>query len=204
MRSNHPNEDLIESYVMGCLPATELADIEKHLLLRADCRISVEETANYVEAMRRALQSAWERTKALSVFDVFLCHNTNSKSAVKRIGRRLMQRGIAPWLDEWQLRPGVSWHRSLENEIENIKSAAVFIDDSGIGPWQDQELQAFLREFVRRTCPVIPVILPGTRGVPSLPVFLRGNVWVDFRKRSPNPLDQLIWGITGEIQQDYV
>ena len=43
----------------------------------------------------------------------------------------------------------------------------------GIGPWQQLELEAFLREFVNRQCPVIPVILPGAPQKPRLPDFLR-------------------------------
>ena len=131
-------------------------------------------------------------------FDVFLCHNSEDEPAVKEIGERLKEQGILPWLDEWELRPGLPWQRLLEQQIAQIKSAAVFIGQSGIGPWQQLELEAFLREFVARGCPVIPVLLPDAPKKPRLPVFLRGMTWVDFRKREPDPMEQLIWGITGE------
>jgi hypothetical protein len=42
------------------------------------------------------------------------------------------------------------------------------------------------------------VILEGCEGIPKLPVFLEGMMWVDFRQKEPNPMEQLIWGITGE------
>jgi hypothetical protein len=45
---------------------------------------------------------------------------------------------------------------------------------------------------------VIPVILPGVVDTPELPKFLGGLLWVDFREPAPDPLGQLIWGITGE------
>ncbi len=60
------------------------------------------------------------------------------------------------------------------------------------------ELEAFLREFTRRGCPVIPVILAGAPGTPQLPIFLQGMTWVDFRKQDPDPVTRLIWGITGK------
>jgi formylglycine-generating enzyme required for sulfatase activity len=60
-----------------------------------------------------------------------------------------------------------------------------------------QEIKAFLRAFVHRKCPVIPVLLPNAPQEPQLPVFLQGLMWVDFRQRDPEPLGQLIWGITG-------
>ena len=131
-------------------------------------------------------------------FDVFLCHNSGDKPVVKDIGERLKERGIRPWLDEWELRPGMPWQKNLENQIQSIKAAAVFVGTNGIGPWQDMELDAFLRELVNRKCPVIPVILPQCKTTPELPVFLRGMQWVDFRKEMPDPLERLIWGITGK------
>ena len=102
-----------------------------------------------------------------------------------------------PWLDEWELRPGLPWQRLLEEQIGQIKSVAVFVGRQGIGPWQQQELEAFLREFVNRSCPVIPILLPDAPEEPQLPIFLRGYTWVDFRRQDPDPLELLIWGITG-------
>jgi hypothetical protein len=131
-------------------------------------------------------------------FDVFLCHNSEDKPQVKKIGNQLKERNLYPWLDEWELRPGFPWQRLLEAQIEKIKAAAVFVGVSGIGPWQQMELEAFLREFVSRQCPVIPVILPGASQKPKLPVFLANFTWVDFRQGQPDPLERLIWGITGE------
>lgn len=131
-------------------------------------------------------------------YDVFLCHNSQDKPEVKAIGERLKEAGLLPWLDEWEFRPGLPWQKTLESQISQIKSAAVFIGSKGIGPWQDMEIDAFLRIFVKRQAPVIPVILPGCEGIPKLPLFLEGMMWVDFRKNEPDPLDQFLWGITGK------
>jgi TIR domain len=54
-------------------------------------------------------------------FDVFLCHQSEDKPAVKEIGNQLKDLGILPWLDEWELRPGLPWQRSLEKQIGQIK-----------------------------------------------------------------------------------
>ena len=131
-------------------------------------------------------------------FDVFLCHNSHDKPQVKEIARQLRAQGLKPWLDEWQLRPGLPWQRTLEAQIEQIKSAAVFVGKNGRGPWQDMELEAFIREFISRNCPVIPVVLADAPDKPQLPIFLRGMTWVDFRKQNPDPMKQLIWGIEGK------
>ncbi|MCZ8127870.1 MAG: SUMF1/EgtB/PvdO family nonheme iron enzyme [Microcystis sp. LE19-114.1B] len=130
-------------------------------------------------------------------FDVFLCHNGQDKPEVKKIAETLKQQGLTPWLDEWELQPGLPWQRELEKQIQNIKSAAVFVGGSGIGPWQHMEIEAYLRRFVRNQCPVIPVLLSNAPEQPELPLFLEGMTWVDFRRLSPKPMERLIWGITG-------
>ena len=40
----------------------------------------------------------------------------------------------------------------------------------------------------------------------KLPLILEGMTWVDFRKQEPDPMKQLIWGITGkrEAMVDFV
>ncbi|MEH2281278.1 MAG: GUN4 domain-containing protein [Nostoc sp.] len=130
-------------------------------------------------------------------FDVFLCHNSKDKPEVIEIAHELIRQGIKPWLDKWELPPGLAWQSLLEEQIENIKSAAVFVGSSGLGPWQSQEMRAFLNEFVERKCPVIPVLLGNTPQQPQLPIFLRGNTWVDFRTDT-EAMENLIWGITGQ------
>jgi TIR domain/WD domain, G-beta repeat len=136
-------------------------------------------------------------------FDVFLCYNKLDKEAVRQIGERLRERDISPWFDEWGLRPGHPWQQCLEEQIAQIKTVAVFVGKNGLGPWQRQELNAFLEEFVRRNCPVIPVLLANApRRKPALPPFLQAMTWVDFRTQDPDPMLQLLWGITGsrEVQ----
>jgi hypothetical protein len=130
-------------------------------------------------------------------FDVFLCHHGVDKLAVKQIGEQLKLYGILPWLDEWELRPGLPWQQLLEERISQIKTVAVFVGKNGLGPWQHQELAAFLREFVERGCPVIPVLLPDAPQEPTLPMFLKAMTWVDFRIHDPDPIQRLYWGITG-------
>jgi hypothetical protein len=146
---------------------------------------------------REAAQSTVQGKIVTRDFDVFLCYNREDKPIVKQIGEQLKDQGILPWLDEWELRPGLPWQQLLEEQIKQIKSTAVFVGKNGIGPWQEQELAAFLRAFVKRGCPVIPVLLQEAPKKPVLPLFLESMTWVDFRLRDPDPLQQLLWGITG-------
>jgi hypothetical protein len=135
-------------------------------------------------------------------FDVFLCHNGDDKPAVRRIAEQLRDHGLRPWLDQEQLRPGFPWQKALEQQIEHIRSVAVFVGKNSIGPWQEQELRAFLEQFAARELPVIPVLLLDAPLKPELPVFLRSFTWVDFREADPDPMRQLVFGITGTQQAE--
>jgi hypothetical protein len=186
----------IECPVCGARVAISDEREEGTLQLPLSIIQQMEKTADARRELERAT-SILNGKIATNDYDVFLCHNNQDKAAVKLIAEELTGRGILPWLDEWNLRPGQSWQKALEDQIERIRSAAIFVGRNGIGPWHDLEQMAFLREFQSRSCPVIPVILPQATTTPKLPLFLAGLQWVDFRAKEPNPIQQLIWGITG-------
>jgi hypothetical protein len=52
-----------------------------------------------------------------AVFDVFLCHNVADKPAVRALSQQLRGRGLRPWLDEHELRPGLPWQRVLRSRF---------------------------------------------------------------------------------------
>jgi GTPase SAR1 family protein len=131
-------------------------------------------------------------------YDVFLCHNSRDKKQVIAIGERLKERGILPWLDVWEIRPGTRWQQELQKRIKSIKSVAVFIGPGRTGPWQGLEVEGLLDEIAKRKRPIIPVILESRQGRPQLPAFLRLWHEVDMRQPDPDPFEQLVWGITGE------
>ena len=132
------------------------------------------------------------------IFDVFLCHNSEDKPAVREIAQKLIEENIKPWLDEADIRAGSFWHTAIGQQIETVKSAAVFVGQHGVGPWQNREIIALLDQFDKRGCPVIPVILPSAPAKLDLPWSLVGLHCVDFRATDSHPLKRLIWGITGE------
>ena len=69
---------------------------------------------------------------------------------MREIAAQLKERGVLPWWDEEQSRPGQLWQQALEEVFGHIKAAAVFVGRKGVGPWQDLELAAILGELARR------------------------------------------------------
>lgn len=181
-----------------CDTKVSLMDTEEPPTIASSSFISEMDRSADNQREREAAKSTVQGKRETKDFDAFLCYHNIDKHDVRQIGEQLKDEGYLPWLDEWELMPGRPWQPLLEKQIRQIKSAVVFVGKNGIGPWQQQEINAFLREFVRRGCPVIPVLLANASKKPKLPLFLEGMVWVDFRKQDPNPMEQLIWGITGK------
>ena len=132
-------------------------------------------------------------------FDVFLSHNSNNKSVARDLKTLLVASRVSCWLDEDELRPGMPFQQLLEGGIRDSASVAVLVGADGLGPWEDEEMQAALRLAVKDRRPVIPVLLPGAPSQPELPMFLGSRTWVDLREGlSPAGIDKLVWGITGK------
>ena len=130
-------------------------------------------------------------------FDIFLCHNSEDKPFVKRIGLDLIQKGILPWIDEWEMSGGERWQAVLEEKINDIPSVAIFVGD-GLGPWQKFEMEGFISQSASRGCKIIPVLLPNYNGNDKFPTFLDLNQKVDFRK---NDYDQALRLLIRGIRQ---
>jgi hypothetical protein len=133
-------------------------------------------------------------------FDVFLSHSSADKPAVELIGSRLRGDGLRPFLDEWNLVPGVPWQRELSAALGESACAAVFFGPTGQGPWHNEEMQVALNRAVRTRDDyrVIPVLLPGSD--PSrVDGFLENRTWVDFRSGldDAEAYQRLIAGIRG-------
>ncbi|MDS9396147.1 GUN4 domain-containing protein [Aphanizomenon flos-aquae NRERC-008] len=134
--------------------------------------------------------------------NVFLCHNSEDKPEVEKIRTELLQREIDAWLDKYDFEPFRLWQDQLEEIIGQIEAAAIFVGSSDVGPWANIEMREFLVEFVERKLRMGLVILPSCKYTLSelktqTPRFLRSFHWVDFRQQDPDPMKQLIWGITG-------
>jgi len=167
-----------------------LADATKHTTIESDMKDPV-------------AMAGVDSKETVKLFDVFLSHNSKDKPDVKRVGEALKKRGISVWLDEWELRPGHSWQEGLEHIVTTCKSAAVFVGENRMGPWEDPEMKALLRRFVEEkksgnVVPVIPILLPNAPDGLKLPLFLEEFTWVDLRDGvKKDGLDRLVWGITG-------
>lgn len=116
-------------------------------------------------------------------YAVFLSFNSEDRKMVEKIAVYLKDKtDLRPWFDQWDLIPGEPWVRNLEKGLKESSACAVFVGKSGEGPWQSREVETALRQQVdQEDFRVIPVLLPDALKQPELPLFLAGNMWIDFR-----------------------
>ncbi len=55
MPGGHPDDEMLESYLLGTLPPQEVKHLEEHLLTCHDCIESAKRVEAYIQAMRAGL-----------------------------------------------------------------------------------------------------------------------------------------------------
>ncbi len=133
-----------------------------------------------------------------SRYDVFLAYNSVDKPQVRAIAEELKGRGLKPWLDEEQMAPGDLSLEAIQKASPQIKAVAICIGTTGLGKWQVRELQVLISQFVEKSSPVIPLLLPGVERMPGNLLFLQQFNWVDFKRiDDAEAFFKLEWRITG-------
>ena len=54
-QGDHPDEETLEAYLLGALPASKARRIEEHVLTCSECVEAATELEDYLRAMREAL-----------------------------------------------------------------------------------------------------------------------------------------------------
>ncbi|HEY3838280.1 MAG TPA: TIR domain-containing protein, partial [Bryobacteraceae bacterium] len=147
-----------------------------------------------LERERTAARDRLQTKIAAGEFDAYFSYRDEERQSVVEIANRLRDAGILPWIDFEQLRPGQEWATVMNQQLARAKTLVSFVGASGVGPHQSEELDTILK---RSSVPIIPVILPGAPDNLAVPGALLERQWVDFRRSDPDPMEVLIWGITG-------
>jgi small GTP-binding protein len=144
-------------------------------------------------------QEAWVMVRrATQNYDVFFSYNSTDSKAVKAIAKRLIEKGVMPWLYEWDQVGGKRFLPEIERAIQICRAGVYFEGDNGEGAWQEEEADALIRETKQRAgFSVIPVILPEASQVPEFPHFLKNRVRIDLRAGEDDALSALMQAITG-------
>ena len=170
------------------------------LLLTYAPAIATACAVTFVLALRYPSQLFRPSTPNGKSFDVFLCYNRVDQLAVRAIAKDLAENGVRFFLDESENPPGRVWTEKVEQVLDTASSFAIFIGAAGAGRWQLTEIQNITEARMERGCGVIPVFLPDAPDYAKMPMQLAGLTWVDFRRKDPDPTDELIRGLRATSQ----
>ncbi len=137
----------------------------------------------------------------LGEYDVFFAYNSADQENVNVMYTKLLENNIRPWFDKYDLPPGRRFAEVIENILPKTKSMAIFIGKAGMSNWVQMELYSALNEFTKKIRPIIPILLPGTKEISELPIFLQQFKCIRFKKsiNDSSAVNELIWGITGNF-----
>ncbi|MFN6566298.1 TIR domain-containing protein [Dendronalium sp. ChiSLP03b] len=123
---------------------------------------------------------------------ILLVHQTKDKELIKEIADKLENEQIQTYLSKDILQPG----RQLR-ELADISTIAICFGEKTADPTEEKEFRYLIAESLRQGHTIIPVILSNFHEGTELPHSLRSLKSVDFRNAESDPLNLLIWAITG-------
>lgn len=171
------------AYICDNCQMESKAAIEKHQKELDFFKVILDTVSDAARANKSIFetQSISESKPASKKYDVFLCHNSEDKEIVRELKLLLQEQGVSTWFDEDQVEPGDVWQDVLEDNIETVLACAIFVGESGLGPWQKKELRAFINEFADRDVLLIPILVGELQNIPDLPLFLKQFQYLDLR-----------------------
>ncbi|MFD5823874.1 toll/interleukin-1 receptor domain-containing protein [Lentzea sp. NPDC060358] len=108
----------------------------------------------------------------------FLSHASEDKALfAEPLARELARRGIQPWLDKWEIKPGDSLVKKLFDEGLALSQAVVVVVStySATKPWVREELDHATVSRIAHGTRLIPVRLDGV----DMPAPLQHLVWIN-------------------------
>jgi transcriptional regulator with XRE-family HTH domain len=111
---------------------------------------------------------------------VFVSHAREDKERfVLDFARRLRDRGIDAWVDQWEILPGDSLVDKLFDEgLRDADAVIIVLSQHSVHkPWVREELNAALVNRINRQSKLIPVLIDKV----SVPEALRSTVWEEIR-----------------------
>lgn len=115
-----------------------------------------------------------ENDKMNSAPRAFLCHASEDKKIVGSIAKKFQENGIDTFWDEWEIGPGDSLRRKIEEGIKGCTHFIAFLTPISIRKnWVNEEIDAAFVQNVEGECKFIP--LRHKLELKDVPPLLRGK-----------------------------
>lgn len=107
---------------------------------------------------------------------VFVSHASEDKTRfVVEFARRLREKGVDAWLDQWEMKPGDSLvDKIFEEGLKEASAVIVVLSKTSVQkPWVREELNASVVSRISRGTKLIPVVIDDC----DVPESLRSTLW---------------------------
>lgn len=110
---------------------------------------------------------------------VFLCHASEDRPAALKLANLLQSRGVAVWLDQWEIAVGDSIVEKINSGLETSSHLAVLLSRNSVSkPWVAKEMSsALMRYLADKSIWVLPIRLDDA----PLPAILADIRYADCR-----------------------
>ncbi len=133
--------------------------------------------------------------------DVFVSYSSEDRPMVEAILFGLVQQGIRPWFDAWEILGGDAFIAKISTALELVPAIAVFIGPNTIHPWQHAEVERAVKLNIESggAKRVIPVLISGATTA-KIPPFLDLYSAISFPSTTDaEALRLLKWSIQGRV-----
>jgi WD40 repeat protein len=115
-------------------------------------------------------------------FDVFLSHSSRDKRVVRDVAERLRADGLRVWFDEWEIRPGDSIQRKVEEGLQSSRVLVLCMSANAFGSeWAQLEAGTFrFRAPLNKDLSFVPLRIDDAPIEGSLAQFK----YIDWRPRA--------------------
>ena len=112
-------------------------------------------------------------------YQVFLSYATDDKEIARRIVDKLHEQGVRVWFDTFELRPGDSIAKAIDDAISASDYLVVLLSPSSVNSvWVQAELAAaFSRDLASRDITLLPVLIADC----EIPLLLASYQYLDLR-----------------------
>jgi hypothetical protein len=128
---------------------------------------------------------------------VFFCYAREDEAFVVPLAQQLKQRGVAVWLDQWDISAEADWDKSIDQALHDCARFLIVLSPSSVS---SGEVRGELREALDLGKPILPVLYKPC----EIPRQLRVIQFVDFsgpRNNHEEALEKLLSACRGQAEE---
>jgi hypothetical protein len=127
---------------------------------------------------------------------VYLAHASEDKAIMRPLAHRLLKEGVDVWYDEWEIGPGDSLRRKMDDGLGRCTHFMVLLTETSLRkPWVAEEIDAGFVRKVEGSAKFIPI--RHELSIAALPPLMRGMLSPEVSPDNEPSMQALVANILG-------